>query len=65
VRAVVGRNETLRTEEVLVRGILWRYLITLSAWRRERPGRSRQDASVPLFAPSRLVRAQRRWLAGD
>jgi glycosyltransferase involved in cell wall biosynthesis len=64
-RALVGLNETLRAEWVLVRGILWRYLISLLTWGRERPGRSQEDASVPFFEPSSLGRAQRRWLAGD
>jgi glycosyltransferase involved in cell wall biosynthesis len=62
-RALFGRNETLRVEEVLVKGILWRYLIALRTWRRERPGRSKNDASVPFFEPQSLGRRQRRWLA--
>jgi glycosyltransferase involved in cell wall biosynthesis len=63
VRALFGRNETLRVEEVLVRGILWRQLIALRAWRRERPGRSPDDARIPPFDPDNLGPRQRRWLA--
>ncbi|MEK6250804.1 MAG: glycosyltransferase [Actinomycetota bacterium] len=62
-RALFGRNETLSVEGVLIRGILWRYLIVLRAWGRERPGRSEDDASLPFFEPQRLGRRQRRWLA--
>ena len=62
-RALFGSNETLGVEQVLVRGILWRFLISLRTWRRERPGRSTDDASFPTFAPQHLGRRQRRWLA--
>jgi glycosyltransferase involved in cell wall biosynthesis len=62
-RALFGRNETLLVESVLVRGILWRHLIALRTGRRERPGRAKDDASFPAFAPHNLGRRQRRWLA--
>jgi glycosyltransferase involved in cell wall biosynthesis len=63
VRALIGRNETLRVEEVMVKGILWRHLIAVRAWRRSRPDASEDDASVPAFDPPSLGRRQRRWLA--
>jgi glycosyltransferase involved in cell wall biosynthesis len=62
-RALFGRNETLRLEAVLVRGILWRYLIMLRTMGRQRPGGSEDDASVPSPMPQKLVPRQRRWLA--
>jgi glycosyltransferase involved in cell wall biosynthesis len=64
-RALFGRNETLSVEEVLIRGILWRYLIAFRTWGRERPGRSKDDASLPFFEPENLGRRQRRWLAQE
>lgn len=63
LRALFGHNETLRVEEVLVRGILWRHLIAVRAWRRQRPARSLDDASFPAFDPDNLGPRQRRWLA--
>lgn len=62
-RALFGRNETLRVEALLVKGILWRYLIALRTWRRQRPSASEDDASVPSFDPPSLGPRQRRWLA--
>jgi len=62
-RTLVGRNETLGIEAVLVRGILWRYLIVLRTMGRQRPGGSEEDASVPSPVPQKLVPRQRRWLA--
>ena len=62
-RALVGRNETLRVEEVLVRGILWRHLIALRARRRQGPGRAPDDASFPSFEPGNVGPRRRRWLA--
>lgn len=62
-RALLGRNETLRVEEVLVRGILWRHLIALRARRRQRPGRSTDDASFPSFEPGNVGPRRQRWLA--
>jgi hypothetical protein len=62
-RALFGLNETLRLEEVLVRGILWRHLIALRTWGRERPGRSNDDASMPGFEVEIVDSRQRRWLA--
>ena len=63
VRALLGRNETLRVEEVLARGILWRHLIALRARGRQRPGRSTADASFPSFEPGNVGPRRRRWLA--
>jgi len=62
-RALFGWNETLRVEEVLVRGVFWRRLIAVRAWRRERPRRWPADASIPAFDPDNLGPRQRRWLA--
>jgi glycosyltransferase involved in cell wall biosynthesis len=63
-RALLGRNETLRFEDVLVRGILWRYLVALRAGRGERPTRSMLDASPPPFHPDSVgSKRLRRWLA--
>jgi glycosyltransferase involved in cell wall biosynthesis len=62
-RALFGRNETLGVEMFLVKGILWRHVIALRTWRRERPGRQMDDASYPAFAPQNLGRRERRWLA--
>jgi glycosyltransferase involved in cell wall biosynthesis len=64
-RALLGRTETLGFEEVLVRGILWRHLIALRGWRRDRPRETLHDASLPRrvkpdsFGSKRF----RRWLA--
>jgi glycosyltransferase involved in cell wall biosynthesis len=62
-RALVGKNETLRLETVLAKGILWRDLIALLTMGRQRPGRSSEDASMPSPVPQKLVPRQRRWLA--
>jgi len=62
-RALVGRNDTLGVEALLLRAILWRYVIALRTWRRERPGRAIDDASIPAFAPQDLGRRERHWLA--
>jgi glycosyltransferase involved in cell wall biosynthesis len=62
-RALLGRNETLLSEELFVRGILWRHLIALRTGRRERPGGSMPDASMPPFDPESVgSRRLRRWL---
>ena len=63
IRSLFGRNETLGIESVLVRGILWRYLIVLRTLGRRRPGASEEDASVTSPMPQKLVPRQRRWLA--
>jgi glycosyltransferase involved in cell wall biosynthesis len=64
-RALLGRNETLGFEQILVRGIVWRYLIAIRAQGRERPGRSMHDASLPPVDPeSAGSRRLRRWLTG-
>jgi glycosyltransferase involved in cell wall biosynthesis len=62
-RVLVGRNETLRLEDLLVRGILWRHLIVVRSRGRERPGRSGEDASMPSAVAQTLGPRQRRWLA--
>jgi glycosyltransferase involved in cell wall biosynthesis len=62
-RALVGRSETLGIEGVLARGVLWRHLVALRAWKPMRPGGSTEDASLPDFEPQNLGRRQRRWLA--
>jgi hypothetical protein len=62
-RALLGRNETLLSEELLVRGILWRHLIALRTGRRERAGGSMPDASMPPFDPESVgSKRLRRWL---
>ncbi len=63
LRALAGRNETLRVEQVLVRGILWRHLIALRTLGRETPGRAGDDARMPPVDPRSLGPRQRRWLA--
>ena len=63
-RALLGRNETLLDEEVLVRGILWRHLVAFQTGRRGRPGRSMPDASIPPVDPESVAsKRARRWLA--
>jgi glycosyltransferase involved in cell wall biosynthesis len=63
-RRLLGRTETLGFEGVLVRGIVWRHLIALRAWRRDRPRGSMQDASLPPFQPDSFgSKRLRRWLA--
>jgi glycosyltransferase involved in cell wall biosynthesis len=63
IRSVFGRNETLGIESILVRGVLWRYLIVLRTLGRRRPGAGEEDASVTSPMPQKLVPRQRRWLA--
>jgi hypothetical protein len=64
-RTLFGRNETLQTEKLLLRGILWRHLVALRTWRRERPTGWTHDASLPPFDPDSfgLTRVTR-WLEG-
>ena len=62
-RTLWGRNETLGVEALLIRGILWRHLISLRTWRRERPRGRGDDARLPPLDPSALESRQRRWLA--
>jgi glycosyltransferase involved in cell wall biosynthesis len=62
-RPLFGHTETLQVEGVLVRGILWRHVVTLRTVGLDRPSRFRDDASFPPFAPDNLGRRQRRWLA--
>ncbi len=62
-RALLGRNETLGMEALLVRGILWRHLISLFTWTRGRPRARLDDAHLPSHDPGILAPRQRRWLA--
>jgi glycosyltransferase involved in cell wall biosynthesis len=64
-RGLLGRNETLGYEGVMVRGIVWKYLIALRAWRRGRPTGSMHDASLPRRDPPGSFGSKRlrRWLA--
>ncbi|MGH2993283.1 MAG: glycosyltransferase [Solirubrobacterales bacterium] len=62
LRALFGRAETLGAEEHLAKGILWRHIVALRTRRRERPGGSTHDSSLPppgSFNQKRL----RRWRA--
>ena len=61
--ALFGRNETLRLETTMVRGILWRHLVALAALGRTRPRWPVADASPPSPAAQRGASRQRRWLA--
>jgi glycosyltransferase involved in cell wall biosynthesis len=63
LRGLAGRNETLGTESILVRGILWRRLAGLSALGRRRPGDLAEELSVPSFEPHGLGARLRRWIA--
>jgi glycosyltransferase involved in cell wall biosynthesis len=48
LRRAIGLNETLGTERLLLQGLLWRRLISLLTWRRQRPSpRLLKDASLP------------------
>jgi glycosyltransferase involved in cell wall biosynthesis len=61
LRRLVGCNETLGAEGLLVRGILWRWLTWL---RVALPRQSRADASIPPFDPTTFgQRRMRRWRA--
>lgn len=62
-RSLFGRNETLRTEALLAKGILWLHLISLRTRRRERPRGVEDDAHLPSFDPQTLGHKERRWLA--
>ena len=62
-RALFRRNETLGVEALLVRGILWRHLISFRTWTREGPRKPEDDARLPPFDPGSLGRRQQRWLA--
>ena len=59
-RALWGRNETLRLEESLVRGILWPYLIRLRAVGRQTPGLWEDDVKPSKRMPQVKQRA---WLS--
>ncbi len=64
LRPLLGRNETLGTEMLLVRGILWRRLISLRVGRREQPEGATYTAGPPAFEPDSFGPARiRRWLA--
>ena len=60
LRALWGRNETLRLEGSLVRGILWPYLIRLRTLGRQTPGLWEDDVRPSKRMPQ--VR-QRAWLS--
>ena len=60
LRRLAGRDETLSGEGALVRGLLWRWLVSVGAGRRPRGRRGHADASFPdppHFEQPRL----RRW----
>ena len=62
LRELLGRNETLGTEGVLAKGILWRHLVRVRLRGRTRPRGATYDASLPSpysFEQKRL----RRWQA--
>jgi glycosyltransferase involved in cell wall biosynthesis len=61
-RELVGRNETLGTEALLTRGILWRHLIRIRLRGRRTPGGATYDASLPS-PHSYDHRRLRRWQA--
>jgi glycosyltransferase involved in cell wall biosynthesis len=64
LRRLLGRNDTLGMERVLVRGIAWRWLIALLGRGPERPRRPWRDASPPPFDPAHLGTPRlRRWRA--
>ena len=59
LRGLVGRNETLGAEGLLVRGILWLWLTRL---RLALPRQSRADATMLPFDPATFgQRRMRRW----
>jgi glycosyltransferase involved in cell wall biosynthesis len=61
LRGLVGRNETLGAELLVVRGILWRWLTGL---RLAVPRQPRFDTSMPPFDPATFgQRRMRRWRA--
>jgi glycosyltransferase involved in cell wall biosynthesis len=63
IRALFGRNETLQTEELLARGILWRHLVALRMRGRERPTGWTHDASLPPLDPASFgLTRVKRWL---
>jgi glycosyltransferase involved in cell wall biosynthesis len=62
-RSLFGRNETLRMESLLARGILWLLLIRVRTRRRELPGGAEDDAHLPSFDPQALGNRERRWLS--
>jgi glycosyltransferase involved in cell wall biosynthesis len=65
LRRLLGRDDTLGMEWVLVRGIAWRWLMAVLARGPERPRRSWRDAGPPPFDPADLGTPRlRRWRAG-
>jgi hypothetical protein len=64
-RELYGSNETLGSEAQLVKGILWRRMISVRAASHDRPGRSTFDASFPGCGPESFDQKRlRRWRAG-
>lgn len=64
LRRLIGRDDTLGAETMLVRGILWRRLLALRLRRRKAPGRLQADASLPPLDLYDLSHARtRRWRA--
>jgi glycosyltransferase involved in cell wall biosynthesis len=66
LRELLGHNETLGTESVLARGILWRHLLPLRIRGRAKPRGAAYDASLPSpysFEQRRLRRWQARIIA--
>ena len=61
VRALLGRSETLASEPVLAKGVLWHHLIRVRAGGRSTPGSSKADASMPPTFESFGHRRLRRW----
>jgi glycosyltransferase involved in cell wall biosynthesis len=64
LRRLAGHDETLGGELALARGIAWRWLVVVTAGRRQRPGRFAADASFP-DPPHYEQRRLRRWRAGN
>lgn len=61
-RALAGRNETLGVEATMVKGLVWRHLLTLRGQRAE-AGPNAAMSAVPSFDPHGAGPRLRRWLA--
>lgn len=59
LRALVGRNETLGIERLLVKGILWRHALNVRSRGVERPSGWTYDASMPPWSDSAPASAHR------
>ena len=62
-RALVGRNETLGVERVMVKGVLWRHLVALRGRTGRELGAFAGGSGVPSFDPQSVGPRLRRWLA--